>query len=268
MSETIKSAKNEKLKLVRRLAERRAREREGMFVTEGEDLLEAGLAAGFEPVELLTAAGSGIGGDEVEAELLAGVSGLGSGTRAIAIWEIPSSASKVPGGEGERPDSATSSPARNAAYLYLHGVGDPGNVGAIIRTTAALLDTPTVLGPGCADAYGAKAVRATMGAIFTQPPIQALIAETPEPRIALIAHGGEDLDAALSGAGDSAATICLGSEREGLPPEVLVSCQRTATIPVQPGTESLNVAAAAAIACQRISSIGAEPIAEGARPSA
>ena len=88
----IASPQNEKLKLVRKLRERKHREREGLFATEGEDLVEAGLAAGAEPRILLVAAGTGLagrlGGEEVEPELLAGVSALGSGTRAIAVWPV------------------------------------------------------------------------------------------------------------------------------------------------------------------------------------
>jgi tRNA G18 (ribose-2'-O)-methylase SpoU len=75
------------------------------------------------------------------------------------------------------------------------------------------------------------------------------VGETPAPRAALVAHGGAGL-AAL----DGAATLCLGSERDGLPAEVLAGCEATATIPLPGGAESLNVAAAAAIAAQRISS--------------
>ena len=82
----ITSQQNEKLKLVRKLQRRRTRDSEGLFVTEGEDLLAAARAAGAEPVELLTAGGEGLGGTEVEPELLNGVSALGSGTRAIGIW--------------------------------------------------------------------------------------------------------------------------------------------------------------------------------------
>src|SRR5215475_9070523 len=84
----IESKDNEKLKLVRKLRERKHREREGLFATEGEDLLEAGLAAGAQPRFVLAAAGSGLDGEEVEPELLAGVSTLGSGTRAIAVWPL------------------------------------------------------------------------------------------------------------------------------------------------------------------------------------
>jgi TrmH family RNA methyltransferase len=229
----IESPQNEKLKLVRKLRERKHREREGAFVSEGEDLVEAGLAAGAEPRFLLSAAGSGLGGEEVEPELLAGVSALGSGTRAIAVW--PQRWAE-PGG---------------SACLYLHGVGDPGNVGTILRTAHALLDGVVVLGPGCADPFSPKAVRASMGSIFAQPVARAGVEETPSPRVALLAHGG-DGPAGLAGA----ATLCLGAEREGLPNEVLGACESRVTIPLRHGgAESLNVAAVAAIACERISSL-------------
>jgi TrmH family RNA methyltransferase len=229
----IESPQNEKLKLVRKLRERKHREREGAFVTEGEDLVEAGFAAEIEPRFLLTAAGSGLGGEEVEADLLAEVSTLGSGTRAIAVWP-------------QRWAEPGSSPC-----FYLHGVGDPGNVGTIVRTVHALLDGTVVLGPGCADPFSPKAVRASMGSIFGQPVARAAIAETPAPRAALVAHGGEG-PAALAGA----ATLCLGAEREGLPEEVLIECETKVTIPLRPGgAESLNVAAVAAICAERISSL-------------
>jgi TrmH family RNA methyltransferase len=232
----ISSPQNEKLKLVRKLRERKHREREGLFVSEGEDLVETGLAAGLETQVLLRAAGSELpsewGGEEVEPELLASVSALGSSTRAIAVWPLRWSGRPL------------------APCLYLHGVGDPGNVGAILRSAHALLDAAIVLGPGCADPFSPKAVRASMGSVFARPPARASVAETPGPRAALVAHGGAGLEA-LTGA----ATLCLGAEREGLPAEVLGECEVEATIPLRAdGAESLNVAAAAAIAAQRISS--------------
>jgi TrmH family RNA methyltransferase len=232
----IQSPQNEKLKLVRRLRERKHREREELFASEGEDLVEAGLAAGAEPRFLLTAAGcelsSSWGGEEVEPGLLDDVSSLGSGTRAIAVWPLRWAAAPA------------------APCVYLHGVGDPGNVGAIVRTAHALLDGNVALGPGCADPFSPKAVRASRGSIFARPPARAEVGETPAPRVALVAHGGAGLEA-LAGA----ATLCLGAEREGLPPDVLAACEAEATIPLRPGgAESLNVAAAAAIACERVAS--------------
>jgi TrmH family RNA methyltransferase len=233
----IASPQNEKLKLVRKLRERKHREREGLFASEGEDLLEAGLAAGAEPRFVLVAAGSGLAGEEVESGLLADVSSLGSGTRAIAVWPVR---------WAEEP---------SAPCFYLHGVADPGNVGTIIRTVDALIGASVALGPGCADPFSPKAVRASMGSVFAQPPLRAGVEATAEGRVGLVAHGGKGLEA-LAGA----ATVCLGAEREGLPEDVLAACDAQVTIPLRPGgPESLNVAAAAAIVAQRISSAAMEP---------
>jgi TrmH family RNA methyltransferase len=228
----IVSPQNEKLKLVRKLRERRHRDREGLFVTEGEDLLSAGLASGAEPRFLLTVPGCGRGGEEVEPELLDSVSSLGSGSRAIAVW------------------AQTWGDAPASPCVYLHGVADPGNVGAILRSADALLGGTVVLGPGCADPFSPKAVRASMGSIFAAAPVRAGVGETPAPRVGLVAHGGE-----APGLVGPASTLCLGAEREGLPDEVVAACESTVTIPLRPGAaESLNVAAAAAIASYWISS--------------
>lgn len=229
----IESPQNEKLKLVRKLRDRKHREREGAFATEGEDLLQAGLAAGAEPRFVLVAAGSGLDGEEVEPGLLAEVSTLGSSTRVIAVW----------------PQRWAKEPA--SPCFYLHGVGDPGNVGTIIRTLDALVGCSAVLGPDTADPFSPKAVRASMGSIFASPPTKAGIDATPGPRVAFVPHGGEELDT-LAGA----ATVCLGAERAGLPDDALAQCDRKVTIPLRDGgPDSLNVAAAAAIAAQRISSL-------------
>ncbi len=261
MTDVITSKDNEKLKLVRKLQQRRHRDREGLFVTEGEDLLEAGVAAGVEPVALLTLEGEGLGGEEVSADALGSVSTLGSGTRAIAVWP------------------QTWAPVEGPVCVYLHGVSDPGNVGAIVRTANALVRGTVVLGPECADPFGPKAVRATMGAIFTQPLARAGIEDTPAPRIALVAHEGQPIEELATyseyvrqtrqpdaGTTESAPnglptqpqlgmTLVLGSERSGVPPDLLESTDASLTIPLRDGAaESLNVAAAAAIALQRISS--------------
>ncbi|HKH41005.1 MAG TPA: RNA methyltransferase [Solirubrobacterales bacterium] len=227
----ITSPHNEKLKLIRRLGRRRSREREGLFIGEGEDLLAAARDAGVEPVELLTAAGEGLGGIEVEPALLARVSKLGSGTRAIGVWREAWAEEAV------------------APCVYLHGVSDPGNVGTVIRAARALVGGSVVLGPDCADPFGPQAVRASMGAVFAEPLLRGGIEATPEPRAALVAHGGEPPEAL-----EGMVTICLGAEREGLPEATLARCDVQVTIPLREGAESLNVAAAAAIALQRIAS--------------
>ncbi len=85
-----------------------------------------------------------------------------------------------------------------------------------------------------------------MGAIFTVSVVHGEIADTPQPRLALVAHGGVDTEPALG-----AATIALGAEREGLPAEVVEACDATWNIPVrEDAVESLGVAATAAIALE------------------
>ena len=220
----ITSHDNERLKLIRKLAERKHREREGLFVAEGEDLVEAAEAADWEAEFVLRSA------VDVEPALLDAVSALGSGTRVIGVyrqrWAEP----------GER-------------NVYLHSIGDPANVGAVVRTTHALIEATVVLGPECADPFSPKAVRASMGSVFGQPLARGELGALPAPRVGLAAHGGPAPDA------DEVATLCLGAERQGLPDEVARQCDRLWTIPMLAGgAESLNVAAAAAIALGRISS--------------
>lgn len=237
---TITSPKNEKLKLVRRLADPRGRDRTGLFISEGEDLLQAGLDAGWSPELVLVAADSGLEGTEVSPDLLDEVSTLGSGTRAIAAWHRPEPSTEI-----------------RTPCVYLAGVRDPGNVGTIVRSAVALGGGSVLLGPGCADAWGPKAVRAAMGAGFTAPPQAGRLEQSPSPRLALAARGGGDLDAAIASIGPR--TICLGAEREGLDAGSIAACDGVATIPIQRGAESLNVAAAAAIALHRVCSAAGHP---------
>src|SRR5919204_6521162 len=145
----ITSPHNEQLKTIRKLQDKKHRERSGLFAAEGEDLVEAAAAAGWEPAVLLVA------GEDVEPELLAQVSSLGSGTRVVGVYEQRWSS---PGGD---------------LSVYLHGVHDPGNVGAVIRSAHALCDGPVVLGRDCADPWSPKAVRASMGSVFARPPARA-----------------------------------------------------------------------------------------------
>ena len=83
----ITSAQNPHLKDIRRLHRRRTRDAVGRFVVEGEDLLAAADAAGWPAIERYCAAGSGLAGVEVAPEALHAVSALGSGTRALAVYE-------------------------------------------------------------------------------------------------------------------------------------------------------------------------------------
>ena len=216
----IRSADNDKLKTIRKLAQKRWREKLGLFVAEGEDLAAAASNAGWEPRFVLRA------GTDVEPELLHAVSSLGSGSRVIGVYEQRWSS---PGG---------------ALSVWLSGVEDPGNVGTIIRSAHALADGPVVLGPGCADPYSPKAVRATMGSLFARPPARAGFAELVGTRVALDTSASDRLSELAP-----PVVLCLGAERHGLPDEVLQAAEATARIPLRAdGPESLNVAMTAAIA--------------------
>jgi RNA methyltransferase, TrmH family len=224
---TISSPQNETLKEIRKLAGRKWRDKLRQFVAEGEDLLAAADAAGWEPLARLVAEGSGLAGEEVRPHLLAQVSQLGSGTRALGVY-------------AQRWAGAPAGPL----CLALWGVNDPGNVGTALRGALAFGAASVALGPGTADPYGPKAVRASMGALFEVPVARVRDpTELPGRRIALVAHGGAPLHE-LVGADDVA--LLVGAERDGLPGEVVAACDATATIAVR--AESLNAAMAATVA--------------------
>jgi TrmH family RNA methyltransferase len=216
----ITSAHNPKLKLIRRLLEsRRQREKEGLFACEGEDLVAAAREAGIEPVELLVA------GEDVEPGLIAELSSLAHPARVLAVYrraDLP---------HGVLP-----------LTLALWHVGDPGNVGTLMRTADAF-GAAVALSQGCADPTGPKALRASAGAIFRVP--IGRFDDAPRPWIGLSARGGVALDELELG---ETAAFVLGAERDGLPADVLERCDVRATIPLAPQAESLNVAAAGAIA--------------------
>jgi TrmH family RNA methyltransferase len=254
---TITSHHNQRLKEIRKLRQRRReRERTRRFVAEGEDLLAAADAAGWPALERFCAAGSGLPGVEIEPSVLASISGLASGTRALGVYQ-----------ERWAPEPL------GPLCVYLHGVSDPGNVGAVLRSAEAFGASCVALGPGTADPYSPKAVRASMGAIFAVPVARAAaaegIADLPGHTIALVAGLGVPLadvmrfkphisaqnasppDPARArppdpGPARAATTLLIGAEREGLPDAITAQADHVAHIPI--ATHSLNAAMAATVA--------------------
>jgi TrmH family RNA methyltransferase len=244
----ISSLQNPRLKDLRRLQRRRERERGGRFVVEGEDLVAAAELAGWAASEGYRAAHSdievGAAFVEVEPSILAQASSLGSGTRMIGVYE-------------QRWQERPTGPV----CVYLHGLSDPGNVGTILRGALAFGVSCVAFGPGCADPYSPKAVRASMGAIFGVALVRAeTLADLPGERMALVAHAGESLaevratwEGTQQGAGRDSGhverqtiTLLVGAEREGLPEELVAACEHVAHIPI--ASDSLNAAMAATIA--------------------
>jgi TrmH family RNA methyltransferase len=252
MSTIISSPDNPHLKELRRLQRRRGRGRSGRFLAEGEDLVLAASSAGRPAVEGFRLAGSGLGEPgflDVEPEPMRSVSTLGSGTRVIGVYE-----------------QAWGGPA-GPLCVYLHRVGDPGNVGTILRSAQAFGASCVALGPGCADPHSPKAVRASMGAIFSVALARVTdVGELPGERVALVADAPEVLRGAGAPAGENdgvgeegakadastpaALTLLVGAEREGLPAELIAACERSARIPI--ASESLNAAMAATVALYEV----------------
>ena len=210
----ITSPDNDKLKTIRKLLQKSWRRKLGLFSAEGEDLIHPG-------AEFILRSGI-----DVEPDLLDEVSTLGSGTRVIGVykqrWADP---------EGD-------------VLVYLNGVEDPGNVGAIIRSAHALADATVVLGPGCADPYSPKAVRASMGSIFKRPPASTTLDALDGQKVALDAHAGRDLgDVEFA----KPVVLVMGSERGQLP-----EAERLERVRIPVHADSLNVAMAATVALYEV----------------
>jgi RNA methyltransferase, TrmH family len=249
----ITSQHNERLKELRKLQDRKHRDRTGLFPAEGEDMLVEALRWGvhprtvfYDPDELdagdppLSGLSSGTELVAVQGEALRRAGALGSGSRLIGIWE-----QKI-----ER------LPVGAEVVLYLHEVADPGNVGAVVRSALALVPGVVVLSPGTADPFGPKAVRASMGAIFGQAVARATVGELRSEMagskwIALAPRAGKPLREVDL---EPPVTICLGSERSGLSEEVLAGCDEVCHVPLRhDGAESLNVAMAATLCLYELS---------------
>jgi TrmH family RNA methyltransferase len=236
----IASPQNPRLKALRRLHTKRERARSATFLAEGEDLIAAAQRAGRPALEGYRLAGCGLGEEgfhDVERSALASASALGSGTRVIAVYQ------------------QRWGPALGPLCVYLHRVGDPGNVGTVLRSAQAFGASCVALGPGCADPHGPKAVRASMGAIFSVALAHVSdLNELPGQLVALAADAPEVLrgphadgrNGVATAAGGSGVTLLVGSEREGLPDTITAACDRAARIPI--ASDSLNAAMAATVA--------------------
>ena len=231
--EHIDSPRNSRLKLIRKLTEKRARQQEGAFFVEGEDLLASGLAAGNTPRFVLASdrdagrertagllersASSGADCATVADDLMADLSPLAWHGRVVAVFDLP---------------GITPPPARGPGpTLYLDGLRDPGNVGTLIRAALMFGITRIVLGADTADPFGPKAVRAAMGATFhvtVHDDVGDADYLEESTVVALDPDGPHRLgDVPLPH--DS--VIAIGSERTGLHPHVTRSADLLVRIP-------------------------------------
>jgi RNA methyltransferase, TrmH family len=223
------------------------RRRERRVLLEGPHLVRAYLDSGAWPVALVVSE-SGAANPEIAALLrraaLVPVAVADPLFRWIADAAAPAGLAAEIALPERTPGSGT---ARHA--VFLDGVQDAGNVGAILRSAAAFGVELAVLGRGCADAWSPKVLRAAMGGHFALGIVE--VAELAEAVAQF--HGKRVCAAAAGGAppaeldlGGALAWI-VGSEGKGVSPAVAAQATLTASVPLAPGSESLNVAAAAAI---------------------
>jgi TrmH family RNA methyltransferase len=248
------SARNPALALVRALASKRARRERRLFVAEGEDLIDAALARGVRPVALLVDTERVPADDPrllatedleqryaVAPELMARISELAAPPRMLAVLPQPG------------PHHFRTVPFPPALALYLTAVADPGNVGTLVRSAAALGCDWVALGPGSADPYHPRAVRAAMGATLALPLLEGVTAADLATREGFTVAAGVPAGGAAPWEVDlrGPLVLALGGERGGVGGALaeLEGAGRVlpVTIPQAPGTDSLNVSAAGAI---------------------
>lgn len=236
------------------LRDARARREEGKVIVEGPHLVAEALHAGIEPLALLVSE-SGLTRNEVQ-ELIARRDCVVLGDaafRAIADAENP---------QGIAAEIAMPKIAAKGDCVFLEGVQDPSNVGAIVRSAAAFGVGEVVLDRACADAWSPRTLRAGMGGHF-----RLALRQVPDLGKALEGFDGSILCTVLTGGIplqeaelNGRLGWIFGAEGRGISERLAGQATQRVSIPMKAGTESLNVAAAAAIclyeACRRRKQIG------------
>jgi TrmH family RNA methyltransferase len=236
------------------LRRRKAREKHSLFVAEGiravEELMRSGLpirAVIVTPELEATPRGQSLrtqirqsGAEilEVNEKDFQTAAETDSPQGVLAIGEIP------------KRTLNTLEPPAECRILVLDAVQDPGNVGTIIRTAAALGASATIALPGTVDLWNPKVVRSSMGAQFQHA---ALYSSTEDLRAFVVREGfqvwaadatGEPID---SGRAVRRLAIVVGNEGSGLNPEIRAMANKIVSLPIASSVESLNVAVAAGI---------------------
>src|SRR5262245_25482710 len=252
----ITSLQNERVKLIRSLSMRKVRRETGLFVAEGASVLVSARDAGWHPKILAFLAGSATGGMhrdllrwaeaakaeclEVSQAVLGKLAARDNPQTMLAVFE-----------QRWHPPPSPDAVAKDALWVVLEAVRDPGNLGTIVRTVDAVGASGVALIGPCVDPYSSEAVRATMGSIFSVP----LARLKPEDGLAWVGRWpgdvvGTRLDARAdfrSTAYRQPALLAMGSEGPGLSPELTSACTRLVRIPMAGRLDSLNLAVATAL---------------------
>ena len=253
MSRTVTSLSNPTVKAVRALHLRKEREASGLFLAEGLKIVTDAVELGFAPTTLMyasaadhpllqAAAAATIAAKgeviEVTRDILEKVSRRENPQTVVAVFE--------------QKFASLSAVTPNAqAWVALHRVRDPGNLGTIVRTADAAGCGGVILVGECVDPYGVEAVRATMGSIFALPLVRASEAEFLGWRQR---WPGSVVGTLLTATVDyrqadyrRPVMIVMGNEQQGLTPEMAAACDVNVKIPMRGRADSLNLSVATGI---------------------
>lgn len=251
----ITAYSNTLVKRVRSLREKRHRREEGLFLAEGLRILTEAADAGFLPeyvffardgadhplTQKLVVAVEGAGGEAIETErdILSKLSGKDNPQTVLGVYR--------------EWDTSLSAVDRSASNIWIvaQSLRDPGNLGTILRTGDAVGAGGLILVDDCVDPFSVEAVRATMGALFTQ---KIATARWPEFLSWLRSGPGELIGTSLRAVHDyqeprygAPTFILVGNEAQGLPADYEDACDRLVKIPMLGKADSLNAAVATAV---------------------
>lgn len=241
--DTLSSRKNAYIGHVRRLASDGAYRREkGQFLCDGIKTLEEALRFGAKVLSVLW---------RDEPGEIAGLENCEQHVAPGDLFDYASPLKNSPGPLFAVAIRGCGKPGKLRSAIVLESVQDPGNVGTVIRTANALGVDAVILTGDCADLYQPKTVRATMGAIFRQKVLQLdrdyLADFMKDQGLPLYGAALSDQSTDLRDCELSHAAVAIGSEGRGLSAELLRACEKELIIPMEPDSESLNAAVAAAI---------------------
>ena len=255
MPREITSFSNETVKRLRSLRDKKARREEGLFLAEGLRILAEARDSGRLPEIVAYSAAGGV--HSLAAEIIAATEAAGGDV----IETSPDILSKMSGkdnpqailGAYRQPSTELAGIDRSASPLWLvaQALRDPGNIGTILRTGDATGAGGLILIDDSADPYSVEAVRASMGAIFTQ----AVAAARWDEFVAWLRSGpGQLVGMSLNTTHDylepvyeQPCFLLIGNESQGLPEAYEVECDLLVKIPMAGRADSLNAAVAAAV---------------------
>jgi TrmH family RNA methyltransferase len=255
MARQVTAFSNATVKLLRSLRDKKARRTEGLFLAEGLRILAEARDSGRLP-EIVAFSAEGAK-HPLAAEIIAATEAAGGD----AIETMPDILTKMSGkdnpqmllGAYRQPGTSMSAIDRKKAPLWIvaQALRDPGNIGTILRTGDAVGAGGLILIDDCADPFSVEAVRASMGALFTQA-----VATARWPEFLAWLRGGEGqlVGTSLKATNDyleaeysQPCFLLIGNEQQGLPAEYEAECDLLVKIPMAGRADSLNAAMATAV---------------------